>query len=118
LARVVGPGEELGGEVRVNTAVSNVRQALRDSAGAPALLETVAGKGYRFIATVEVVSAGPPPAVVATPSSADGPVAPADASAALPHHRAIRPRIWIGALLALMTAGIVSFSGITDLVTP
>ena len=47
-------------ETGVNTAVSKVRQALRDSAGAPALLETVAGKGYRFIATVEVVSAGPP----------------------------------------------------------
>src|SRR4249920_1511046 len=43
-------------ETGVNTAVSKVRQALRDSAGAPALLETVAGKGYRFIATVEVVS--------------------------------------------------------------
>ena len=103
-------------ETGVNTAVSKVRQALRDSAAAPALLETVAGKGYRFIATVEVVSAGPPPAVVATPSSADGPTPPVDASAALPARRAIRPRIWIGALLALMTAGIVSFSGITDIV--
>ena len=103
-------------ETGVNTAVSKVRQALRDSAGAPALLETVAGKGYRFIATVELVSAGPPPAVGATPSSADSPAAPVDGGAASRPRRAIRPRIWIGALLALMTAGIVSFSGITDIV--
>ena len=41
----------------VNTAISKIRQALRDSADAPAFVETVAGKGYRFIATVEVVPA-------------------------------------------------------------
>src|SRR4249920_2056879 len=40
----------------INTAVSKIRQALRDSAEAPAFVETVPGKGYRFIATVEVVS--------------------------------------------------------------
>ncbi|MEP7308074.1 MAG: winged helix-turn-helix domain-containing protein [Acidobacteriota bacterium] len=42
-------------ETGVNTAISKVRQALRDSADAPAFVETVAGKGYRFIAPVEVV---------------------------------------------------------------
>jgi TolB-like protein/DNA-binding winged helix-turn-helix (wHTH) protein/Flp pilus assembly protein TadD len=60
-------------ETGVNTAISKVRQALRDSPEAPAFVETVPGKGYRFIADVEVVSApfddgvlprhlGPPPA--------------------------------------------------------
>jgi DNA-binding winged helix-turn-helix (wHTH) protein len=43
-------------ESGVNTAISKVRQALRDSPDAPAFVETVAGKGYRFIAPVEVVS--------------------------------------------------------------
>ena len=42
-------------ETGVNTAISKIRQALRDSPDAPAFLETVPGKGYRFIATVEVV---------------------------------------------------------------
>src|SRR5207247_2039164 len=41
----------------VHTAIRKVRQALRDSPDAPAFVETVPGKGYRFIATVEVVAA-------------------------------------------------------------
>ena len=43
-------------ETGINTVISKVRQALRDSADTPAFVETVAGKGYRFIAPVEVVS--------------------------------------------------------------
>lgn len=42
-------------ETGVNTAISKVRQALRDSSDAPSFIETVPGKGYRFIAAVEVV---------------------------------------------------------------
>jgi DNA-binding winged helix-turn-helix (wHTH) protein len=42
-------------ETGVNTAISKVRQALRDSPDAPAFVETVPGRGYRFIANVEVV---------------------------------------------------------------
>jgi TolB-like protein/Flp pilus assembly protein TadD len=44
-------------ETGVNTAVRKVREALRDSADAPAFVETVLGKGYRFIAPVEVICA-------------------------------------------------------------
>ena len=43
-------------ETGVNTAISKIRQVLRDSPDAPAFVETVPGKGYRFIATVESVS--------------------------------------------------------------
>jgi TolB-like protein/DNA-binding winged helix-turn-helix (wHTH) protein/Flp pilus assembly protein TadD len=43
-------------ETGVNTLVFKVRQALRDSPDAPEYVETVPGKGYRFIAPVEVVS--------------------------------------------------------------
>ena len=43
----------------VNTAIRKLRQALRDSPDAPTFIETVPGKGYRFIAAVEV-----PPDVV------------------------------------------------------
>ena len=42
-------------ETGVNTAISKIRQALRDSAETPAFVETVAGRGYRFIAPIEVV---------------------------------------------------------------
>jgi TolB-like protein/DNA-binding winged helix-turn-helix (wHTH) protein/Flp pilus assembly protein TadD len=43
-------------ETGVNTVVFKVRQALRDSPDAPAYVETVPGKGYRFIAPVEALS--------------------------------------------------------------
>src|SRR6185436_16932260 len=54
-------------ETGVNTLVFKVRQALRDSPEAPAYVETVPGKGYRFIAPVEVVSGSGTPA--AAPSA-------------------------------------------------
>src|SRR6185295_9347438 len=44
-------------ETGVNTAVRKVREALRDSAEAPTFIETVLGKGYRFIAALEVIRA-------------------------------------------------------------
>jgi TolB-like protein/DNA-binding winged helix-turn-helix (wHTH) protein len=44
-------------ETGVHTAIRKVRQALRDSPDAPTFVETVSGKGYRFIATVEVFGA-------------------------------------------------------------
>ena len=43
-------------ETGVNIAISKVRQALRDSTEKPEFVETVVGKGYRFVAAVEVVS--------------------------------------------------------------
>ena len=42
-------------EMGVNTAIRKLRQALRDSRGSPAFVETVSGKGYRFIAPVSAV---------------------------------------------------------------
>ena len=61
-------------ETGVNTAISKVRQALRDSADAPAYIETVAGKGYRFIAEVRAGVLAPAP-VEASPAIAGAPVA-------------------------------------------
>ena len=60
-------------ETGVNTAISKVRQALRDSPDAPTFVETVPGKGYRFIAAVEVVST-PPDTGVPAPRLAPAPV--------------------------------------------
>src|SRR5687767_10340685 len=56
----------------VNTAIRKLRQALRDSPDAPRFIETVPGKGYRFIAPVVVpqdVVPAPPPPVAAVPSA-------------------------------------------------
>lgn len=39
-------------ETSVNTAIRKVRQALHDSPDSPLFIETISGKGYRFIATM------------------------------------------------------------------
>ena len=54
----------------VNTAIRKLRQALRDAPDAPTFIETVPGKGYRFIAPVEALGdapPSPPPLVSAEP---------------------------------------------------
>ena len=64
----------------VNTAIRKLRQALRDAPDTPMFIETVPGKGYRFIAPVETLpdplaspgppGAEPPPVAVASTTSA------------------------------------------------
>jgi TolB-like protein/Flp pilus assembly protein TadD len=52
-ARLWGEGIFVDVETGVNTAVRKIRQALNDSSDDPAFIETVTGKGYRFVASVE-----------------------------------------------------------------
>jgi TolB-like protein/DNA-binding winged helix-turn-helix (wHTH) protein/Flp pilus assembly protein TadD len=56
----------------VNTAIRKLRQALRDAPDTPTFIETVPGKGYRFIAAVE-----------ALPGAAPSPLPPAAAPPAV-----------------------------------
>ncbi len=56
-------GRSVGFEHSLNVAVNRLRGALSDSAEEPRYVETVPGKGYRFIGTVE----GSAPEVEATP---------------------------------------------------
>src|SRR4051812_47957490 len=62
----------------VNTAIRKLRQALRDAPDAPKFVETVPGKGYRFIAAVEIL--GDAGALQA----AGGEIAPNQASVTVP----------------------------------
>jgi TolB-like protein/DNA-binding winged helix-turn-helix (wHTH) protein/Flp pilus assembly protein TadD len=66
--RLWGPDVFVDVETGVHTAVRKIRQALRDSSDTPTFVETVQGKGYRFIATVEVL---PAPANQLAPPTAD-----------------------------------------------
>ena len=56
----------------LNTAINKIREALDDSAAQPRYVETVPGKGYRFVAPVtlsptpEAETPAPPPAVLTT----------------------------------------------------
>lgn len=56
----------------LNTAVNKLREALGDTASNPRFVQTVARRGYRFIAPVEVIESGAAtPAQVPPPTSAD-----------------------------------------------
>jgi TolB-like protein/DNA-binding winged helix-turn-helix (wHTH) protein/Flp pilus assembly protein TadD len=82
-------------ESGVNTAIRKLRQALRDAPDAPTFIETVPGKGYRFIAPVEVLpdavdsplppAAAPPSVVMGVPTlGAEAETAAPGASVAVP----------------------------------
>jgi TolB-like protein/Flp pilus assembly protein TadD len=55
--RLWDPGVFVDVEMGVNTAIRKLRQALRDSRESPAFVETISGKGYRFIASVTTPAA-------------------------------------------------------------
>lgn len=59
----------------VNSAVNRIREALGDTAGNPRFLETLARRGYRFVAPVERIglSADPQPAAPGTPAASPEP---------------------------------------------
>ena len=64
----------------VNSAVNRIREALGDTAGNPRFVETLARRGYRFVAPVERISAEPITARIAP----GGTPSPAAAEAATP----------------------------------
>jgi DNA-binding winged helix-turn-helix (wHTH) protein len=68
----------------VNSAINRIREALGDSAGNPRFIETMARRGYRFIAPVERIDlAGIPPAQESTQpslSTVEQPPIPAQSS--------------------------------------
>ena len=59
----------------VNSAVNRIREALRDTAGNPRFIETLARRGYRFIAPVETIgrveAQGPQPPEATTPAQSE-----------------------------------------------
>jgi TolB-like protein/DNA-binding winged helix-turn-helix (wHTH) protein/Flp pilus assembly protein TadD len=62
-----GPGVFVDVETGVHTAIRKIRRALHDSPDAPAFIETVPAKGYRFVAPI---SREPETAAVDTPPAA------------------------------------------------
>src|SRR5271169_5136731 len=64
--RIWGKGVFLDTDNSINGAISKIRQVLRDDAEQPRYVQTVTGRGYRFIATV--VEVNPP---VAEPTAVE-----------------------------------------------
>ncbi len=94
----------------VNTAIRKLRQALRDAPDAPRFVETVSGKGYRFIATVEFL-----PAAGDAPPDGGTEMARTSANVAGPEPRAreradgrrANARLIVGALMLAALAGVL-----------
>ena len=69
--RIWGKGVFLDTDNSINSAISKIRQALRDDPERPRFVLTIPGKGYRFIApVVETLGSGPIP--VASPAKTPG----------------------------------------------
>lgn len=91
----------------LNTAVKKARQALGDSAESPEFIETLARRGYRFIADVQPNATSPP--VTSSGAAADHPTAGRSANPARPTvqgpvRRVPRMVLW-GVGAALLIAG-------------
>src|SRR5437660_11214338 len=71
IARLWGKDVFLDTEQGINTAIRKIRLALGDDPEQPRFLETVVGKGYRFVGLIKVISNGNTAAVVPAASAID-----------------------------------------------
>jgi TolB-like protein/DNA-binding winged helix-turn-helix (wHTH) protein/Tfp pilus assembly protein PilF len=76
--RIWGKGAFLDTDNSINGAIRKIRQALKDDPEQPRFIQTVTGKGYRFIAPV-TDSDPPRPVVLPSPRPAVGPGRPGKA---------------------------------------
>jgi TolB-like protein/DNA-binding winged helix-turn-helix (wHTH) protein/Tfp pilus assembly protein PilF len=95
----------------LNKAVSKVRDALGDSAESPRFIETVARRGYRFLADVALVPDGSQQTATAHPAvAADaGPPVRPEAGTSSPRPPRVPRWMLFGVGLALVLAGAVSW---------
>ena len=73
--RLWGKDIFLESDVGINTAVGKIRHALHESADKPVFIQTVTGKGYRFIASVTVGEEQEQPLAASTSKLTNGPFA-------------------------------------------
>jgi len=66
--RIWGKGVFLDTDNSINAAIRKIRQVLKDDRDRPRFVLTVTGKGYRFVARVEEVSAAPAGPAVSPPA--------------------------------------------------
>ena len=109
----VWPNESFGDfDQALNIAIAKLRSALGDSADNPRFIETLAKRGYRFIADVSFVDADPRPKLPG-PSVGDlrasevEPKPPGAGSAAAPKRRLWTAR-WVIVALALVSIAILA----------
>jgi TolB-like protein/DNA-binding winged helix-turn-helix (wHTH) protein len=84
----------------LNSAIRQIRSALRDDPENPSFLETVPKRGYRFIAKIEIVA--PDPEIQLLPTVPPG-------GGIRPQSLLHKPLVIAGILLSLIVAGIAGF---------
>jgi DNA-binding winged helix-turn-helix (wHTH) protein/Tol biopolymer transport system component len=95
IARSLWPGMDVEDlEARINTAVAQIRAALSEDASKPRYIETVFGKGYRFVGVVETVDVRE--AVAVGKASVEHGVNGAGAGDPLSASTPVAPRIGVG----------------------
>jgi len=99
--RLWGSGTFVDFDHGLNTAINKLREALGDSAAQPRHIETVPGKGYRFIAPVMSSAPPAPPKAVAEAVAGKLLTTPADLPRA--------PRSLVRSLLALIEGMYLAF---------
>jgi TolB-like protein/DNA-binding winged helix-turn-helix (wHTH) protein/Flp pilus assembly protein TadD len=119
--RLWGKGVFVDVDTGVHTAVRKIRRALRDSSDEPAFVETVSGKGYRFIAPVQVVAAAP--ATIQAAPFEPPPDTSAQETTHVPHESATHIRsplpttkhgpVAIGLLVVAIVIGLVTWTLLT-----
>jgi len=100
--RIWGKGAHLDVDNSINGAVRKIRQVLKDDSEQPRFIQTVTGRGYRFVAPVAA-----PAAVPVMPS---GPGAAETVAAAAPAPRSYRKAWLAGALALLLLVGALLWS--------
>lgn len=90
----------------LNSAINKIREALDDSAAQPRYIETVAGKGYRFIAPVSVQTSTPS---APSPASADALDTTRAKVLATPEELPAAPRKLVRTLLLLVQVLYLAF---------
>ena len=98
--RIWGKGAFLDTDNSINGAIRKIRQVLKDDAEQPRFIQTISGKGYRFIGDIARVGGGPSlPVAIPSPQSE-------------PERGKVDPRFWIVAFAlacgAILLAGAIA----------
>ena len=104
IAKIWGPDVFLECDTSINTAIRKIRQVLRDNPENPTFIQTVTGKGYRFVGPI--IESHP----VQSPQAPETPVPLKEPT--LPVKKVSRSAKWIiGGLGIVLLAGTVTYLG-------
>ena len=106
--RVWGKDVFLDTDNSINSAIRKIRQALKDDPDSPRFVQTISGRGYRFVGQVDATGSNPgplPELVVSTVPEPSPPVAPSAAGVER-KQRSESSRVLLGAIVLVALAAL------------